>query len=302
MTDYFLYSGEIKTKDCFRFIDLVEETKRSSDVALVLSTNGGDPDAAFKMGKCLQLRYDDVSIFVPGICKSAGTLLAIAANKLVFSLCYGELGPLDIQVTRKDGALGQESGLIIHEAFYFLEKRSAKLLHSSVPEIIDATEGRVSLQTASDFASRFSSSLFGPLLARIDPKEIGERSRSMRVAEEYGRRLNYKFENLEFNSPLESNLYVLHFLMWACPSHEFVIDVDEASALFKRVRITNELEENIIKKYRLPERGEPLIGNITDEFQEIENKEAKNTHNNSKKSKGDQTTSNERNEESRDKA
>lgn len=299
--DYFLYSGDIDPKGCFRFIDLVEKTQNSSDVGFILSTGGGDPDAAFKMGRCLQLRYEDVSIFVPGICKSAGTLLAIAANELVFSLCYGELGPLDVQVTKKDGVLGQESGLVIHEAFNFLEERSAKLLHSLVPKIIDATEGRVSLQTASDFASNFSSSLFSPLLARIDPKEIGERSRSMKIAEEYGRRLNYKFENLEFNSPTESKLYVLDFLMWNCPSHEFVIDVSEASALFKRVRLTSESEEDIVKVYRLPEEGEPITENITDKFQKIEDKETKNNQGKSKKSEGSQTTANERDEESRDK-
>ena len=297
MTDYFLYSGDIDIKSCFHFIDLIETSKNSSNVALILVTNGGDPDAAFKMGRSLQFMYEDVSIFVPGICKSAGTLLSIAANELVFSLCYGELGPLDIQVTKKDGVLGQESGLVIHEAFNLLEERSAELLHSLVPKIIDATEGRVSLQTASDFASKFSSSLFSPILARIDPKEIGERSRSMKIAEEYGKRLNYKFENLEFNSPTDSKLYVLDFLTWNCPSHEFVIDAIEAGALFKRVRLTSESEESIVKEYRLPKKGAPIIENITDKFRAVEN-----NHANSKKSKDNQTSANERNEESGDRA
>ena len=65
----------------------MEKTQNSSDVALVLSTTRSDVNATFKIGRCLQIRYEDVRIVVHGICKSVGTILAIAANELVFSSC-----------------------------------------------------------------------------------------------------------------------------------------------------------------------------------------------------------------------
>lgn len=59
----------------------------------------GDPNAGYRIGRALQHNYDDVTLLVVGPCKSAGTLIAIAANKLVIG-DMGELGPLDIQLKK----------------------------------------------------------------------------------------------------------------------------------------------------------------------------------------------------------
>ena len=112
----------------------------------------------------------------------------------------------------------------------------------------------------------------------------------MKVAEKYGIRLNWQFENLNDAG------YVLEFLTGGCPSHDFVIDMNEAKKLFKNVRATNEAEENLVRQVREPSE-EIRMEVLTDEFQKIENQEAKNLHDNSKDNK---TTANGSNEESRD--
>jgi len=58
---------------------------------------------------------DQLTVLVSGPCKSAGTLLAIGANELAFTP-YGELGPLDIQLTKVDKFQQQESGLMISDS------------------------------------------------------------------------------------------------------------------------------------------------------------------------------------------
>jgi ClpP class serine protease len=42
---------------------------------------------------------------VSGYCKSAGTLIALGANELAFGE-HGELGPLDVQIAKRDEVLG----------------------------------------------------------------------------------------------------------------------------------------------------------------------------------------------------
>ena len=270
MTDCFLYSGGIGYPFCFDFIELVEKTQESSDVAIVLSTNGGDADAAYKMGDYLQDKYENVGILIPGLCKSAGTILAIAANELVFSPC-GELGPLDVQIRKKDSPYASESGLDIKEGIDKLQNRATNLFHAIMRDNLDGSSGTMTtFQTASDSAAKFVSSLFKPIFAHIDPKEIGDRARAMEVAKDYRMRLNWKSENFKLHES-----YVLKFLTEDCPSHGFVINMNEAAALFKNVRKTSKAEEYLIQKYRMPEKDEPIIKNLTERFQKIEVSESK---------------------------
>jgi ClpP class serine protease len=120
MRDVFLYNGGIERREDLRFIEFVAENQKHDDLLLLLVTPGGNPDAAYKIGKYIQSKYANFTCFIPGLCKSAGTLLAIAANELVFAP-YGELGPLDVQLTKTDDLFGQESGLNISEAFRTVE-------------------------------------------------------------------------------------------------------------------------------------------------------------------------------------
>lgn len=295
MTDYFLYSGEIAYKPCLNFIELVESAQNNKDnAALVLSTYGGDARAAYKMGKCLQSRYENVKIFIPGMCKSAGTILAIAANELIFSPS-GELGPLDVQMAKKDDIADRVSGLDVIWALNILEDRAKKIFHDLTTEIVGKSEGVISFPVASHSTSEIISSLFGPIFAKVDLVEFGSRARAMEIATHYCGRLDWKSKNL-IDVP-----YVTDFLTWKCPSHNFVIDMDEAKMLFKNVRVTNEVEENLVRQFYEPSE-EIVMEVITDEFQKIESKEVKNSHGNSKRSKNNQTAANESSEESRDKA
>lgn len=284
--DYFLYSGEIDDGTCLGFIDLVERTQSSSDAALVLSTFGGDARAAYKMGRCLQSRYKNVKIFVPGMCKSAGTILAIAANELVFSPS-GELGPLDAQMTKKDSIAERESGVDMNETFDYLEFRARRVFHKLVKEIHQNSDGSISFLAASELAIKISSSLFNPIFANISPEDIGRHARAMQIAEDYGMRLNSMSENLK-DAP-----YALNFLTWKCPSHDFVIDMNEASMLFKNVRQTSEAEEKLIEEYQFPDGEELKMENITDKFQDIEAGLVKDKQGNSKRSKSVQATADE---------
>lgn len=261
MRDVFLYNGGIERRQDLRFIEFVAENKQHDELLLLLVTPGGNPDAAYKIGKYIQSRYANFICFIPGLCKSAGTLLAIGANELVFSP-YGELGPLDVQLTKTDDLFGQESGLNISEAFRTVEDRAKRTFHALIGEIIQSSGGVVSFQTASHCASEIVASLYGPIFGRIDPEEVGSRARAMRLGEDYGIRLNQKYTNLR-ESALER-------LSQSYSSHGFVIDAEESCALFERVRMAEPNEQSLVQSLGPKARfagADVMIENLTASYE-----------------------------------
>lgn len=101
--DVYVYTGDIHRDG---YLDLTNEIKKrksqyglKKNVIFCVATYGGDPNAGYRIGRALQHHYEMVTLLVVGPCKSAGTLIAIAANKLVIG-DMGELGPLDIQLKK----------------------------------------------------------------------------------------------------------------------------------------------------------------------------------------------------------
>ncbi len=114
--DVLFYTGDITQAYWKQTVELVRKRRRRSKVCLILVTPGGDPDAAFKIGRSLQEKYPDgVYSFISGWCKSAGTLLALASKRIYIG-DFGELGPLDIQLAKPDEILEHGSGLLILSA------------------------------------------------------------------------------------------------------------------------------------------------------------------------------------------
>jgi hypothetical protein len=239
MVDVFLYNGEIRPGEDCLFIEMIENEKSSNTCLLILVTPGGSPDAAYKIARHIQNCYEYFVLLVSGMCKSAGTLLAIGASELAF-MPYGELGPLDVQMAKTDQIAGLESGLNISEAFLTLEKRARDTYSNMIVDIVNSSGGVVSFQTASHAATEIIGAMYGPIFSRIDPEEVGSRSRAMRIGEDYGKRLDLKWSNLKPNA--------LEMLSRSYPSHGFVIDKNEAANIFQNVRYASAEEISIVKE------------------------------------------------------
>ena len=274
--DYVLYSGDIRALDDLDFIEYLGETQEAENIFLILCTFGGSADAAYKIGGYIQSAYKSFKLFIPGYCKSAGTLLAVAAEEIIFDF-YGELGPLDVQLVRTDSIVGRRSSLNIHEAFLALEGRAAQTFSRLILDITRRSGGAVSFTTASKSAADIVSALYGPIFAQIEPEEVGSRSRAMRIVEDYGERLNEKFGNLKPDA--------LARLSQSYASHEFVIDQDEASHRFKNVREATELEKRLVgeigAKCRIPHPDlDPYFANVTNTYKELSEQQSENEDSN----------------------
>jgi hypothetical protein len=236
--DVILLNTELWGFRDFDAIATIAAARSRPNALLVLITNGGDPDGAYRISRYLQENYEKVTVLIPGRCKSAGTLLAIGASELAF-MPYGELGPLDIQLTKVDRFDQAQSGLTIQDALNTLESRATESFFNMVKAYMEANNGLLSFASASKAASEFVTKLYAPVFGRIDPEEVGARSRSMRIADDYGKRLSAKWSNAKGEAVKK--------LAETYSSHSFVIDKREAQNLFVNVRDATTEERALVE-------------------------------------------------------
>lgn len=114
--------ASVDRDDIVFLVDLLERIQLGTDIDLLLHTGGGDMDAAEKMVEIIRKRVGTTGfrVIVPDFAKSAGTLIAIGADKVVMS-DTSELGPIDPQLILNDG----RGNLISHSVQAFLDAYEA---------------------------------------------------------------------------------------------------------------------------------------------------------------------------------
>lgn len=266
--DVFLFNGELAHPRDFEMVNTVAANKSRDAALLVLTTNGGDPDCAYRIARYFQENYESLTVLVAGRCKSAGTLIALGASELAF-MPYGELGPLDIQMSKVDKFDHAQSGLTIQDALNTLESRATDSFFSMVRGYMEANQGLLSFPSAAKAASDFVTQMYAPILSRIDPEEVGARSRAMKIADDYGNRLSLKWQNVKPGA--------VSRLAETYSSHSFVIDRREAGELFHNVRAANEIERKLVETLGFFGRFQiPRDGNAIHAFHEIKPEEQGN--------------------------
>jgi Serine dehydrogenase proteinase len=226
--DVLFYNGPIDSLNTYDAIQACRGRVRRQNVLLMLTTSGGEPDAAFRLARSLQSNYRKFTILVSGFCKSAGTLIALGAHEIVFGP-HGELGPLDVQMSKRDHLLEMQSGLTVNAALTALQVRAYSAFEHFLLQTEIKSGGAITVATAGDFALRLTTGLFAPLYEQVDPFHVGEAARAMGIAQHYGRRLTAGVGNLLSESSLTK-------LVSFYPSHGYVIDQKEAETIFANVR------------------------------------------------------------------
>jgi hypothetical protein len=225
--DLFIYKGPFDLNDGFKAIRYLSDFAYSENLNFYLLTSGGDADAAYQMARFLQRKYKKIILHVIANCKSAGTLLAIAANEIVMAET-GELGPLDVQLIKTDHLWDRDSGLNVIEALDSLDVRTRAFYEKMFLDLQRNSNGTISLKTASSMANSLTKDLYGVIYSQIEPTHFGEVSRAMKIAEKYAERLEAKSKNLKEDARER--------LSSSYPSHSFCIDKEEAKDIFKNVR------------------------------------------------------------------
>ena len=235
--DVYLYAGDIDRKTCDLIMDSCPEVPKPNAL-LMLSTFGGDVHAAYRLTRYLRNKYEeDLVLFIPTVCKSAGTLVAIGADELVMSL-YGELGPLDVQVRERDELGEFRSGLVPTQALETVREEAFTFFEDSFLKLRARSGLQITTRTAAEIASQMTVGLFGPLVGQIDPLRVADIRLSMRIAEDYGQRL--RTNNVKDDT--------IHTLVYEYPSHAYVLDRTEARRLFENVRVPTVAETQLAEE------------------------------------------------------
>jgi hypothetical protein len=236
----FLFSGQIEYNNACDLVDIVCKKEKPKPTALLyIATPGGDPHAAYRIIRALRSKYKTVRLAIAGPCKSAGTLIAIGAHSLSMAET-GELGPLDIQLSKPDEIIPNSSGLDIFQALAVTTRQAFEAFEHALIDLIAHSSGSISTKTAAELAGDLAVGLFSPVMAQIDPTRLGEVQRAIKIAQAYGEKLGTP--NLKPNS--------LERLVEQYPSHGFVIDFDEAKQLFRNVDRLEGTEHEIYDIFR----------------------------------------------------
>jgi hypothetical protein len=211
---------------------------RRKNVFLFLTTLGGMADEAYRLARCLHNHYSGgkFRLFVSSLCKSAGTLMAIGAHEIIMS-DLAELGPLDVQIFKRDEIGERTSGLTPAQALETLQYQTFYTFDRHFTDIYESLGNFLSTQSITQIATQLTIGCFDRIYQQIDPMKLAEYQRSVSIAKQYGIRLSATTENTKGDA--------IDRLITAFPSHEFVIDRNEAKTLFSNVRPPKQTEQDL---------------------------------------------------------
>lgn len=176
--------------DTLGFVDMLHNVNPGDPIDLILHTPGGDVDAAEKLITLVRSATGEegqLRIIVPDYAKSAGTLMALGANTLLMS-DSSELGPIDPQVSSKDG---NGNDVVYSVLTYLYAYEEAKQALSDRPD---------------DVANRITFEKFDPTLVR---KFTSVRDRARLFAENLLKRRGANFSKIA-SELMDINRYPSH--------------------------------------------------------------------------------------------
>ena len=263
-TDIYVYSGEIDRQPVTDLIGTSTgySSPRAEYAGLFLTTLGGSAEDAYRLMRFLQRKYEHITVYVMGMCKSAGTIATLGADYIVMG-DLGELGPLDVQLAKQEDPFRRTSGITLQRTMVSLAYNSAHTYNLIFDEILSRNQGLLSVQTVSEVASRLTSNLFSPVTSQITPMQLGEHERANEIALTYGQQLCEGRQTIDTSRRTTATMQLIHNY----PSHGHVIDIDEAKKLFGEqvVREPNKQEE-LIAAQLLELLINPPVGNVYTTF------------------------------------
>lgn len=94
----------IMPEDINGYMSCVHGMDFSKGLTLILHTPGGSPNAAETIVKYLRSKFDDIEVIVPAYAMSAGTMVALAADRVIMGR-QSQLGPIDPQMRTAHGTV-----------------------------------------------------------------------------------------------------------------------------------------------------------------------------------------------------
>jgi hypothetical protein len=204
--DVFIYSGSIDESGFGKLIETIPLGRDKPNALLILTTNGGSANAAYQIARLFQKTYQKFILFIPSSCKSAGTLIALGAHRLIMTPVISELGPLDVQLAKQNEIFARKSGLLTRSSFEALGDVALDLYEKLMLSITLKSQGLVGFKLASELSAEMAAKLVAPIFAQINPDVVGGENRDLNVALHYGTRLS----DFGMNADIDTVVRLVH--------------------------------------------------------------------------------------------
>ena len=218
-------------QDCIDpFVDLLEQVGPTRQISLILHTNGGQTLAAWRLVNLIRIFCDELEVLIPSHALSAGTLIAIGADRVVMTK-QAALGPIDPSINNPLNPQTTIRGQAVQ-----------------VPVSVESVRGylnaaREELQIKGEQAL---TSVLLNLTTHIHPLVLGEIFRSQAQI----RYLANKLLPRQVSNP-DQIKSVIDFLCADSGSHDYTINRREASELGLSVEKPNDALYKLLRKINL---------------------------------------------------
>ncbi len=192
-----------------------------------LESSGGSLDSAYRVALFLRKFAKDVRIYVPSRAKSAATLIAIGADRVVMSP-YAELGPLDTQIPDPRNPATFVSALDCYQSVDYVRDFGAESISRALKVMLDRTQKLIPLAQLIDSATDFAIGNVQPMLAQVMALDFGAWGRTLKIGETYAKALRLRIRNPETE---ENARKLAANLVYGYPHHPYPIDLEEAQSL-----------------------------------------------------------------------
>ncbi|MFA4999823.1 MAG: ATP-dependent Clp protease proteolytic subunit [Patescibacteria group bacterium] len=214
---------------------LKNKTEFKKSLLIYLDTPGGNVYSAVKIMDMLREKYETIEIAIAQEAKSSGTMMCLAADKLIMS-CISELGPLDKPMKHPDDEMVTISALDIAKSLDTIISTAIDKQKILATQLIE--EYRISSEKCLDIAGKFVANLISPMIAKQDVKIYNTALRLLSIAQMYGKELLSKnmLKYVKKDSLREKIAdMVIKKLVWEYPDHGFAIRREELRDWFFKV-------------------------------------------------------------------
>ena len=205
----------IIAQDCVEpFVDLLEQVGVTERISLILHTDGGQTLAAWRLVNLLKMFCDELEVIVPSKALSAGTLMAIGADRIIMTK-QAALGPIDPSVNNPLNPRADIGG----------QSRIVPVSVESVRGYLAAARSELGITDPNGLTS-----IFTGLTNHIHPLVLGEIFRSRAQIRFLARKL--LTVQVQDEDKIDN---IIDFLCADSGSHDYTINRREAADLGLRV-------------------------------------------------------------------
>ncbi len=196
-------------------------------IHVILHSRGGSLDSAYKIVLYLRNFAKEVRVYVPCRAKSAATLIAIGADQVVMSP-FGELGPLDTQITDPRNPATRVSALDCYRSVDYVREFGNQTIPKALKVMLRETQALIPLAQLLDSATAFAMGSVKPMLEQVKGLDFGAWGRTLKIGETYAKEVRVRLRHPDSEDGAER---IAEKLVYGYSHHLYPIDIAEAKSL-----------------------------------------------------------------------